>query len=77
MDCSLSPDENGRQAGGHVSDQRTGAGQGILAPADAEGAQEREDLPADVPLRAAEAENEARSGDQVGQGGRSGFERDG
>ena len=57
-------DENGRQAGGHVADPRSGSGQGLLAPADAEGAAQRAHLSADVSLRASEAEDEARGGDR-------------
>lgn len=64
FDGAVEIDENGWQAGGHVADPRIGSGQGFFAPSDAEGAAQREDLSADVSLRATQAEDEARGGDR-------------
>lgn len=60
--ASLPPldiDENGRKTGGHFTNPRSGVGQGFFAPADAEDPSQRAHLPADMSVRASEAENEA------------------
>lgn len=61
--------KTGGRLGGHEADPGPRSRQGLQPPADAEDSEGRSHLPADLRVRAPEAEDEARGGDQVGQGG--------